>query len=410
MSDGQNISCSQSRGAKPDTSFENSNFIANGFLKVPIKLLSRDLLINIVDLLLVHIGEGKDSYTGSEKADDITESQHRHSYNVLEAQSCGGIPTKSNYLKQNVRICSFCRTKHELGYHNCPAYGNRCQFCGRYNHDQRACWFKYPNFCRFKIEIADQQRLGTERNLNGDIVATEMKVEAQEQKSNNGLKETPYNNQLKETGDPSEREDLCSEELKETLKSQTEVVVQSEAEAVASTSLGNKVRKKKRKSSKSRGKRKLDKISTITEEAVIAATNNVGDEGEKGHSKELEISSEHLNNAEVSNKIKEPNRTEENGSSNEALESPNESWDQSCSQNENNYTEDDENKYVLMAEKVWAMQQVEKHNDLEWFESSAAKNYYTMHGGGLLKTFITKFKQLKKTKSQKEIQKIEGSG
>ena len=220
-----------------------------------------------------------------------------------------------------------------------------------------------------------------------------------------------HSNQLKETEDPSEREeDLCSEELKETPKSQNEVVVKSEAEKVASTSLKNKVRKKKRKSSKSRGKRKLDKISTITEEAVIAATKNVGDEGEKGHSKELEISSEHLNNAEVSNKIKEPNRTEENGSSNEALESPNESWVQSCSQNENNYTEDDENKYVLMAEKVWAMQQVEKHNDLEWFESSAAKNYYTMHGGGLLKTFITKFKQLKKTKSQKEIQKIEGSG
>ena len=182
--DVQNISRSQSQRAKPDTSFENSNFISNGFLKVPINLLSRDLLIKIVDLLLVHIGEVKDSYSGLEKANDIIEeSQNRHCYKVLEAQSCGGIPTKSNensfledgkYIDmpsqvlentscksgeiprksscsdKKLRICSFCRQRHKLGYSYCPAYGTVCNYCRKLNHHRKACWNLYPEFYRFQ--------------------------------------------------------------------------------------------------------------------------------------------------------------------------------------------------------------------------------------------------------------------
>ena len=53
-----------------------------------------------------------------------------------------------------------------------------------------------------------------------------------------------------------------------------------------------------------------------------------------------------------------------------------------------------------MAEKFWAKEQIDNHNDLDWFESQATKSYYTMHGGGLLKCFISKFKELKKCKSE----------
>ena len=74
----KNLPCSQSRGAEPDTSFEYSKFIKNGVLKVPVNMLSRELLINILDLLLVHIETVKDQHTGLD-----------------EAQGCGVIPTKS---------------------------------------------------------------------------------------------------------------------------------------------------------------------------------------------------------------------------------------------------------------------------------------------------------------------------
>ena len=118
VSEVQNIPCSQSRGAQPDMSFEYSKFIENGFLKVPVHMLSRDLLINIVDMLLVHMENVKDAHTGLD-----------------EAQRCGEIPKKSNEYKENrIRRCGFCRKRHKLGYLYCPAYGNRCEFSGRYNH------------------------------------------------------------------------------------------------------------------------------------------------------------------------------------------------------------------------------------------------------------------------------------
>ena len=114
-------------------------------------------------------------------------------YKVIEAQGCGEIPKESNEYKENrIRRCGFCRKRHKLGYSYCPAYGNRCEFCGRYNHDQRACWLKYPNFCRFQRGKTDWQSLGTKRSLNGDTVPAEDQVKAKEKKAIDELKETRY--------------------------------------------------------------------------------------------------------------------------------------------------------------------------------------------------------------------------
>ena len=68
------------------------------------------------------------------------------------------------YKENRIRMCSFCRKRHELGFSYCPAYGNRCEFCGKYNHDQRACWLKYPNFCRFRKGKIDRKSFSTERS------------------------------------------------------------------------------------------------------------------------------------------------------------------------------------------------------------------------------------------------------
>ena len=63
--------------------------------------------------------------------------------------------------------------------------------------------------------------------------------------------------------------------------------------------------------------------------------------------------------------------------------------------------------YAILAEKVWAKEQIEKHQDLEWFESSNTKKYYVMHGGSLLETFINKFKLVKKMGYGEDRTKIE---
>ena len=88
----KNVPCSQYRGAKPDTSFEYSKFIVNGFLKVPINMLSKDLLINIVGLLLVHVEKVKDQLTGLDEAQSCGEIPTKSCYKVAEAQNCGEIP------------------------------------------------------------------------------------------------------------------------------------------------------------------------------------------------------------------------------------------------------------------------------------------------------------------------------
>ena len=179
----KNPPCSQNQRAQPpDTSFEYSKFIANGFLKVPVNMLSNELLINIVDMLLVHIEKAKDPHMGLDEAQSCGEIPTKSSSkvvkaqssgeiptksccNVIGAQSCGEIPKKSHVYKENrIRMCSFCRKRHELGFSYCPAYGNRCEFCGKYNHDQRACWLKYPNFCRFRKGKIDRKSFSTERS------------------------------------------------------------------------------------------------------------------------------------------------------------------------------------------------------------------------------------------------------
>ena len=68
-----------------------------------------------------------------------------------------------NLQKRKWKFCTFCRQRHERGYLNCPSYGSCCEFCGKFNHDQRACWLKYPKFNRFQNE---KRKSSVSRNGN----------------------------------------------------------------------------------------------------------------------------------------------------------------------------------------------------------------------------------------------------
>ena len=64
---------------------------------------------------------------------------------------------KNLQMKNKERMCSFCRTKHILGYMNCPMYGSRCSYCKGMNHSARACWIRYPEFYRFSKSKAQSR-------------------------------------------------------------------------------------------------------------------------------------------------------------------------------------------------------------------------------------------------------------
>ena len=53
-------------------------------------------------------------------------------------------------------------------------------------------------------------------------------------------------------------------------------------------------------------------------------------------------------------------------------------------------------------EDVWAVDQINSTNDINWFEMEHVKEYYTQQSGEILKKFIEKYKTLKKAVTEKE--------
>ena len=143
--------------------------------------------------------------------------------------------------------------------------------------------------------------LSKERDLNRCLVSVKNEAEDKELKATGERKEIQLSEELKETQEVADYKDVpVSSEIN------GKELVNSVAEEEESTSYETKVRKKKRKSSKSRGKKKLDQSSLNTEEAGISSI------AQHTPSEDAEIFSEKVKNSEVSNKINTTNRDEEN--------------------------------------------------------------------------------------------------
>merc|ERR1711972_1161111 len=91
----------------------------------------------------------------------------------------GEIPKKSSARENRIRMCSFCRKRHILGYSYCPAYGRRCSNCGCLNHIKRACWHLYPEFSRFRKGKVIKKYSGTRRSLNDEWKETQYTSEVE---------------------------------------------------------------------------------------------------------------------------------------------------------------------------------------------------------------------------------------
>ena len=115
-----NLTMNENKVQSDKNLINSDQFIQDGFLKIPIKDLSTNLLINMIELLIRHIGSCKevsvdDNFTGeSTPMLIVTSSEEKKAvYNN------GKIP-KNSHMKNKERICGFCRTKHIFGYMNCP--------------------------------------------------------------------------------------------------------------------------------------------------------------------------------------------------------------------------------------------------------------------------------------------------
>ena len=140
-------SCSLSNNQ--DIVFDNSSqFLQNGFLKIPVEYLSRPLLIHIVEDLLNH-SLGKDmqmkspSLTVEEPASDKSElvsvlttdhlsvSKINARYKKLE------VSRESTIAGRKMKICRYCQKRHVWGKTLCSSYGKRCSHCNVLNQAKR---------------------------------------------------------------------------------------------------------------------------------------------------------------------------------------------------------------------------------------------------------------------------------
>ena len=123
------VSLAPQRG--PDLlNLKQTNFVSEGFLNIPLELLSQDEASQIINILLNKVSSMRNreaEFTGTELTGQST--------SLLEATSsqekksvCEEMP-KSSHIKNKVCMCTYCRTKHILGYMNCSMYGRRCSHC-----------------------------------------------------------------------------------------------------------------------------------------------------------------------------------------------------------------------------------------------------------------------------------------
>ena len=210
-------------------------------------------------------------------------------------------------------MCSFCRKRHELGFSYCPAYGNRCEFCGKYNHDQRACWLKYPNFCRFRKGKIDRKSFSTERSSDN----------------------------------------------------YTKILTQENVQV----------------------------------ENIVQHLAKEGSESSSSKCEDLEDLKENQDFREL--KSAESSKTKAEICENKSSDAPNESYDEG-KEWWRELDDKEKHAYQILEEKVRAMQMIESHEDLNWFESSKVKNYYTSQGGSLLTYFILKYKRVEKLEDERK--------
>ena len=62
--------------------------------------------------------------------------------NQITRESLSKVASDKKRCNYKLRLCPYCRTKHEMGKGFCKAFDKCCRICGKKNHFAIACWFR----------------------------------------------------------------------------------------------------------------------------------------------------------------------------------------------------------------------------------------------------------------------------
>ena len=188
-------SCSQVLNNQ-DMLFNNSSqFLQNGFLKIPVEYLSRPLLIHIVEDLLIH-SLGNDmqmkspSLTVEEPASDKSElvsvltTDHLSVSKIDARYQKLEVSRESTIAGRKMKICRYCQKRHVWGKTLCSSYGKRCSHCNVLNQSEKACFWKHPEL--FELN----NRHFVQRTPKGNVIE-----QPNEGKISEGVNSAPRNSE-----------------------------------------------------------------------------------------------------------------------------------------------------------------------------------------------------------------------
>ena len=282
---------------------------------IPLELLDKPALIaysKMLESLVYRLQKSKSLTECMQWSTNDGDSIQENCYQRSEKSRISVKRYAPKPYKGNLRVCKYCSEAHKFGTRYCRAFNKRCQFCGRLNHVIEACWIKRREL--YRPELSSFRELNEMKNHK--VVITSSSHEHEKRIHQDKVNDTDV---FRNVDSMNTEENACSEVSGKEFDG-------SEAEYAARTPVENTVRKKKRKSSKSRGKNKLDKSfsnkgaqqenggikppeeSGISSFAQHSLFTNGGVGEEKGSSKEAETSSKKVNKADVSNGMNETNR------------------------------------------------------------------------------------------------------
>ena len=120
------------------------NFISEGYLKIPLDLLSKDEAVQIINILLNKVSSKEQRQENTREDSIRKDSAFQPQMDEVGSQDF-------KVRRSKLHPCSYCQKRHIFGSLNCEAYGRNCQHCGRRNHIRDACWVLYPHLRRFKF-------------------------------------------------------------------------------------------------------------------------------------------------------------------------------------------------------------------------------------------------------------------
>ena len=140
-----------------------------------LRLLSKDALVGIIEILLKEVERSgqhekkfpeeeksrnvqimnrqKTVWTSKKKEKDPEETDswtevspkrftRKHKVLNVNQVSQESLRQGTSIEKYKLRLCPYCRAKHEVGKVFCKAFDKCCRICGKKNHFAIACWFK----------------------------------------------------------------------------------------------------------------------------------------------------------------------------------------------------------------------------------------------------------------------------